>query len=298
MKKRILVPCDFSFTSKQAFSFALQVAQRIDAEIHVLKAIDFPFSYESAYASGHYFHEAELLKTLQDDARQSFDAMTKEVGRSGAIHFSALQGPVTNIIQTYIENEKIDMVIMGTNGATGIKEYFVGSNTEKVVRFSPVPVIAVRHAVNLSSLTDIVVPTDAEEVYPSFVKELKLLQAMSFATLHFLLVSTDYPLLNSNQMMNKLDAYTKKCGFENFTINLQREDGKEKGIVEFAKEINADMIAMATHGRRGIGHLFAGSLAEDIVNHVNCPVWTYSIRSEQAIEGTEIVAEKSKVSPR
>jgi hypothetical protein len=104
-------------------------------------------------------------------------------------------------------------------------------------------------------------------------------------------VSTDYRLLNSNQMMTKLETFIKKCGFENYTTNLQREDGKEQGVVEFAKEINADMIAMATHGRRGLGHLFMGSLAEDIVNHVNCPVWTYSIRSEEAAKGTEIVAD-------
>lgn len=277
--KKILVPCDFSFTAKQAYDFALEVAQRKNAEIHVLKAIDFPFSYESAYASGHYFHEKELLKQLEDDAKKSFEALAKSSGNSGKVHFSALQGPVTNVIQTYIENEGIDLVIMGTNGATGMKEYLVGSNTEKIVRYSPVPVIAIRQSIRLASITDIVVPTDANEVHQGFVTALKELQGMSFATLHLLLVSTDYRLLNSNQMMEKLDSWATKCGFENYTLNLQREDHKEEGIIEFAREISADMIAMATHGRRGLGHLFMGSLAEDVVNHVHCPVWTYSIRS-------------------
>lgn len=288
--KRILVPCDFSFTAKQAYAFALQVQQRTNAELHILKVIDFPFSYESSYASGHYVHDTKLIKELEDDGRRSFEALTKG-HEGGKLHFCALQGPVTNVIETYIENEGIDLVVMGTNGATGIKEYLVGSNTEKVVRFSRVPVIAVRQAVNLASITGILVPTDANEVYPGFVARLKQLQGMSFATLHFLLVSTDYRLLNSNLMMTKLETYIKKCGFENYTTNLQREDSKEQGIVEFAREINADMIAMATHGRRGLGHLFMGSLAEDIVNHVNCPVWTYSIRSEEATKSTDVVAD-------
>jgi len=290
--KKILVPCDFSSTSKQAYAFALQAAQRIDAELHIVKAIDLPFSYESAYAAGHYYNDTGLLKELQEDAHKSFEALTKNLGKNTRTHFSALQGPVTNVIQTYIENEAIDLVIMGTNGATGMKEYFIGSNTEKIVRFSPVPVIAVRESINLSSITDIVVPTDAGEVYPEFVTQLKRLQGMSFATLHFLLVSTDHRLLNSNQKMEKLESYTKKCGFENYTVNLQREDTMEQGIVEFAREINADMIAMATHGRRGIGHLFMGSLAEDIVNHVNYPVWTYSIRSNESIKGTGVATGK------
>lgn len=276
--KNILVPCDFTFTAKQAYNFALQVAQRTNAQVHVVKAIDFPFSYESAYASGHYFHEDQLLKSLQDDARKSFDELHKHSGNSANVHFAALQGPVTEIILTYIENEGIDLVVMGTNGATGMKEYFVGSNTEKIVRFSPVPVIAVRQPTNLSSINDIVVPTDAESIHNGFIAALKKLQGLSFATLHLLLVSTDHYLFNSNKLREKLDNFAQQAGLENYTLNLQCEDGKEKAIIEFAKEINADMIAMATHGRRGLSHLFMGSIAEDIVNHVYCPVWTYSIR--------------------
>lgn len=278
--KKILVPCDFSFTSTQAYSVALQFARRTNAEIHVLKAIDLPFSYESSYAAGHYSFDKTLLKSLEDDALRSFEDLEKNFGSADKLHFSTLQGPVTNVIRTYIENEEIDLVVMGTNGATGLKEYFVGSNTEKIVRFSPVPVIAVREAFNLSSVTDIVVPTDAGLVHSGFIAALKELQSIFAAELHLLLVSTEYKLFNSNQLMKQLDDFAVRAGLRNYTLNLQREDGKEQGIVEFTKEINASMIAMATHGRRGLNHLFAGSLAEDIVNHVNCPVWTYSIRND------------------
>lgn len=277
--KEILVPCDFSFTARQAYGFALQVAERTGAEVHVVKVIDFPFSYESAYAAGQHFRDEELVKQLQEDAAKSFQDLHKQYGKNNKVHFSAIQGSVTNVILTFIDNEGIDLVIMGTNGATGMKEYFVGSNTEKIVRFSPVPVIAVRQDTNLSSITDIVVPTDTKAINSVFIAELKKLQALSFATLHLLLVSTDHYLFESNKLREQLDNFAQLAKLENYTLNLQCEDGKEKAIVEFAKEINADMIAMATHGRRGLSHLFIGSLAEDIVNHVNCPVWTYSIRN-------------------
>jgi nucleotide-binding universal stress UspA family protein len=278
--KKILVPCDFSFTSSQAYTVALQISKRTGAEVYVLKAIDLPFSYESSYAAGHYSFDKSLLKTLEADAFKSFEDLKKTSGSVEKLHFSALQGPVTDIIRTYIDNEGIDLVVMGTNGATGLKEYLVGSNTEKIVRFSPVPVIAVRQAFELSSVTDIAVPTDAGIVYPGFISGLKELQALLMAKLHLLLVSTDHKLLNSNEMMRRLKDFAGRAGLENYTLNLQREDRKELGIIEFAKEINADMIAMATHGRTGLSHLFTGSLAEDIVNHVNCPVWTCSTRNE------------------
>lgn len=280
--KKILVPCDFSFTSTQAYSVALQFARRSNAEVHVVKAIDLPFSYESSYAAGHYAYDKTLLKTLEDDAHQSFENLKKKSGSVDRLQFSALQGPVTNVIRTYIENENIDFVVMGTNGATGFKEYFVGSDTEKIVRFSPVPVLAVRQAFDLSSITDIAVPTDARLVHPGFIRALQDLQSLFAAELHLLFVSTEYKLFNSNQLMKQLDDFAVRAQLKNYTLNLQREDGKEQGIVEFAKEINAGMIAMATHGRQGLNHLFAGSLAEDIVNHVNCPVWTYSIRNDKS----------------
>lgn len=280
--KKILVPCDFSFTSKQAYSVALQFARRSNAELHVLKAIDLPFSYESAYAAGHYAFDKTILKTLEDDAVKSFNDMKQKLGVVDKLHFSALQGSVTNVIRTYIENEDIDLVVMGTNGATGLKEYFVGSNTEKIVRFASVPVISVRQAFDLATITDIVVPTDAGPVHAGFVTALQELQAIFAAELHLLFVSTEHRLYNSNQLMEQLDDFAVRARLKNYTLNLQREEGKERGIIEFAKEINAGMIAMATHGRQGLTHLFTGSLAEDIVNHVNCPVWTYSIREEKS----------------
>ncbi|HZY79628.1 MAG TPA: universal stress protein, partial [Cyclobacteriaceae bacterium] len=254
--KKILVPSDFSFTSTQAYLVALQLARRTNAEVHVLKAIDLPFSYESSYAAGHYSADKGLLRVLEDDARKSFEELKKKSGSIDNLHFSTLQGAVTDVIRTYIENEEIDLVVMGTNGATGFREYLVGSNTEKIVRFSPVPVLAIRQAVELSTITDIVVPTDADIVHPGFISALRELQSLLVAELHLLLVSTDHRLLNSNQLMKKLDDFAVRAGLQNYTLNLQREDGKKQGIIEFTREINADMIAMATHGRQGLTHLF------------------------------------------
>src|SRR5690349_24227314 len=117
--KKILVPCDFSFTSTQAYLVALQLARRTNAEVHVLKAIDLPFSYEGSYAAGHYSADKSLLRVLEDDARKSFEELKKKSGSMDKLHFSTLQGAVTDVIRTYIENEEIDLVVMGTNGATG-----------------------------------------------------------------------------------------------------------------------------------------------------------------------------------
>ena len=65
--------------------------------------------------------------------------------------------------------------------------------------------------------------------------------------------------------------------FSNFTINIYNDDTVEKGILNFSKIIDADLIGISTHGRQGIAHFFNGSISEDLVNHAKRPVITFKI---------------------
>jgi len=62
----------------------------------------------------------------------------------------------------------------------------------------------------------------------------------------------------------------------NFAVYSRNALDIKDGIIDFAREINADMIAMATHGNRGLNHLYAQSIAADVVNHANFLLWTCS----------------------
>jgi nucleotide-binding universal stress UspA family protein len=61
---------------------------------------------------------------------------------------------------------------------------------------------------------------------------------------------------------------------KDYTLNVVNDTYEESGIIEFTHMIKADMIALGTHGRTGISHTLSGSVAEDVANHVDCPVWT------------------------
>jgi nucleotide-binding universal stress UspA family protein len=75
-----------------------------------------------------------------------------------------------------------------------------------------------------------------------------------------------------------LKEYARHFKFTNFTLNLRQDHYEPDGIISFAKEIKADVLAMATHGRKGLSHFISGSITEDVVNHVTCPIWTYSLK--------------------
>ena len=72
-----------------------------------------------------------------------------------------------------------------------------------------------------------------------------------------------------------MQNFARKLNLENYTMNVFSDRSEEEGILHFASGINADLIAMATHGRTGFAHVLVGSIAEDVVNHAGRPVLTY-----------------------
>jgi nucleotide-binding universal stress UspA family protein len=275
--KKILVPCDFSPTAQQAYTFALDLAKKVDAEVYVLRVIDVPFMYDAYSFNPPLWLNKELWKKLEDDSRESFNKMKAAHSRQHDITFRIVEGAVTLTILDFIDKEKIDLVVMGTHGASGFDEIMLGSNTEKVVRFSKVPVIAIRRAVNISSIKDIVFPTDLALDQQAFINKVKELQELFGATLHILSVNTPHNMRRGKVTRVKIEEFAKYYGIRNYTSNIRSEFTEESGIIDFTAEIKGDMIAMATHGRRGLAHFFSGSIAENTVNHIACPVWTLTL---------------------
>jgi hypothetical protein len=78
--------------------------------------------------------------------------------------------------------------------------------------------------------------------------------------------------------MDMMEEFARHYALSNYTLNTRNDFSEQDGIINFAHEIKADMITMGTHGRRGLAHLFMGSVTEDVVNHVDCPIWTYVIK--------------------
>lgn len=274
--KNLLVPCDFSDESRQAFQFALQLAAKTNSTVSVLKAVDLPVMYESALGAAPYYFDPTLIKELKDEAVAQFEKMKSRYPSLVHVDFHVLEGAVTPTIRQFIKDHSIDLVVMGTLGTSGLKEYLIGSNTEKIVRFSPVPVFAIRKAPQIQSIRNIVFPTTMELDQTALVSEIKSLQRFFQAKLHLLIVNTPYNLKRTTDETKKMEAFAKHFQLENYTLNTRDDFREPNGIMGFASEIHADLIAMGTHGRRGLAHLFAGSIAEEVVNHTDCPIWTLS----------------------
>lgn len=291
--KKILVPCDFSEPATEAYKFALSIAQASGGEVYMMKAIDLPIMYESAFGVQPYIVDNRLLKELEDNANINFEKLKSRFPAGGVqVYFKTTYGPVALSIRQFITDKNIDLVVMGTHGSGGFKEYVIGSNTEKIVRSSPVPVFAIRKAPAVDAIKNIVFPTTLTYDHPELIEEVKYLQEFFGAALHVLLINTPMDFRTNKDVKFQLDEFAKHYKLSNYTLNMRNDAYEMDGIIDFTKEINADMIAMATHGRRGLLHLLTGSIAEDVVNHVDCPIWTCSLKELKRKPQKETVYEK------
>lgn len=276
--KKILVPCDFSKPAINAFRFALDVAAQSKGTIHLLNVIELPVLHDSVLMPVLNF-EQQLFDDLKKSAETRFKKITDKYQAEGVKVISqTVFGAVSMMIQDYITKESIDVVVMGSHGASGMRELFIGSNAEKVVRKSPVPVLVVKDYAK-GPIKRIVFPNTMEtENQEDLVMKVKSLQNFFKAHLHLVWINTPLNFTSDAVTGKRLEAFAKRFMLKDYTINVFNHRDEEKGILEFANSIKADMIAMGTHGRRGISHLLNGSLAEDVVNHTKGLVWTYSLQ--------------------
>jgi len=275
--KKILVPCDFSDPAVQAFKMAVEIANQSNGEVLLLNVVELPVMHESVLMPTLSFEEA-FIKDMRVHAEKNFAKMKDKWAKEGPKVSSFIEfGGTTPTIRDFVKDKKVDLILMGTHGASGVKEFFIGSNTEKIVRTAGVPVMSIKKQVKLSAVKNIVFPTTGDTTHEEIVTEVKLLQNFFKATLHVLYVNTPSSFKRDLEIKPQLKAFAKRFMLKDYTLNVWNDYSEEEGLKNFVIDTKADLIAMATHGRRGLNHLMSGSIAEDAVNHINCPIWTYKI---------------------
>ena len=275
--KKILVPCDFSEQAICAFRMAIDLSEQSKREVHLLHVVELPVMHDSMLMPTLAF-EATLLKELGDNAENQFSKIKAEYASDIPIVTKVVFGSTSMMILDYIKEAEIELVVMGTKGASGLRELVIGSNAEKIVRRAPCPVITVRKYSSPHAIKNIVFPNSLEQDQEDLVQHVKALQDFFKATLHIVWINTPGNFTSDNVTLVRLKDFAKRFMLKDYTLSVFNDTFEESGVISFAHAIKADMIAMGTHGRRGLNHVMSGSVAEDVVNHIDCPIWTYTIK--------------------
>lgn len=273
--KRILVPTDFSKHAEYALKVAAQIAKKNDGEIFLVHMLELPTSGNDALSTAHEIPELMLFKNAAINKLDSLmDAdYLDDVKISKIIQFEmAFDGIVKNA-----KAHNADLIIMGSHGASGFQEMFIGSNTEKVVRNSDIPVLVIkRDEVPFSAQKFVFASDFSDEAKKPFEKAFAFAKGFG-AHLHLVNINTPNNFKSTKVAQQIMAEFLAGVDTSNISTHIYNDVNVEKGILHFAKSIDADLIGMSTHGRKGLSHFFNGSISEDLVNHAKRPVITFKI---------------------
>ena len=278
----ILVPFDFSEKATNALEFATKLSKTY-SKLHItlIHVIEFPLNTSVGTLGGGIdplsdYQNQVYFRELLEQRKKELDQLKKKY-TSPKYHLDAVVtvGNVFREITTVITDKKPDLVVMGSSGTSGWEEFWIGSITEKIVRNAPCPVITIKGETDPSQLKKVVFASSFDELDVDLAARIKSMQQVFDAQFYFVSINTPGNFITSREAQLRLDKFIHRFRFEQVHTEIYNSLSEETGILEFADDIGADLIAMATHGRTGILHLLTGSIAEDVVNHSIRPVWTF-----------------------
>jgi nucleotide-binding universal stress UspA family protein len=140
---KILVPVDFSEHAAEALSQAREIAGRFNAELHVVTVVE-PWPPAASMTAELYPLYRDYVLQAHARATAQLNDLVATIAGSTPVQHATRAGHVQQEIVKYIEENGIDLVVLGTHGRTGLSHWFMGSVAEKVARFAPCAVLIAR----------------------------------------------------------------------------------------------------------------------------------------------------------
>ena len=276
--KRILVPTDFSTYAENALKAAAQIAKKNNSELYLLHMLELPNQMSDTITEGNSIPEVMFFI---EKAREMLESIKERPYLNGIVvnEVVLFENTFKGIIEFSKKND-IDLIIMGSRGLSGFEEILIGSNTEKVVRHSEIPVLVIKKDTSEFKADNIVFASDfSKEAKKPFRKLLKFSQIFD-STLNLVMICTPASFKTTLVAEKMIRDFAANFDLKKFTTHIYNDANVEKGILNFSNSINADLIAMCTHNRTALSHFFNGSISEDLVNHSNKPVIAFKVKNK------------------
>ncbi|MEK6481821.1 universal stress protein [Catalinimonas sp. 4WD22] len=274
--KSILVPTDFSECAEYASKMAIQLARKSGAILHFIHLIEVPVDW--LYSGTDLDKRYPDISNKVKKAKNALDGLVREAERQDVVVKTNIEyNQDYSIIITYTEQHAIDLIVMGSHGTSGIKELFIGSHTQKIVRLSQVPVLVIKHSINKLEIKQIVFAYDFESEAQSYFQKVIDFASLLGAKIHLLFVNTPLNFKESQSINQILAEYARLAPQVVSSTNVYDSFSFEKGLINFCHEKEGDMIVMLTHGRKGMFRLLNSSVTERVIDHVNVPVMSLNI---------------------
>jgi nucleotide-binding universal stress UspA family protein len=270
----ITVPTDFSAAATVAIEHAVDIAKRFKAEIHLVHVLE-DSAYTGIFApssKSEYKDKERAQLRLQDDAEK----LRKETG----LHIShqVVTGRIYEEIVRVAEEEKADLVVMGTHGTSGWAEFFVGSNAFKVVTQTDCPVLSIQQNATKTELKNIILPIDQTPGSRQKVKHAAAFAKQFGSTIHVATLLTDDDPEVRFDFKKKVRQITEYLDREEIAHTEAVLVGSNLATMtmNFAESKSGNLIIMMTEQEPNITGFLMGPFAQQVVNHSRIPVLSIS----------------------
>ncbi len=272
--KTIIVPVDFSQQSEYALEVAASLAKKHGARIIVLHMLELNYAMIS---SSEAYHPEQTVFLLKAAEKRLAEFLQKDYLKGIEVTPVIKHYKVFSEVNEVATKHGADLVVMGSHGTDGLEEIFIGSNAERVVRNSEIPVIVVKKHRPKFKIDTFVFACDLrEETLPAFKKAREFAKNLG-AELRVVYINTPGDHFLSHGDMDEQISKFLEMAKSRIQVEKYCDYSVERGVLNYSESIGADLIGIPTHGRKGISHFFMGSIGEDIANHSTIPVVTFKI---------------------
>lgn len=268
--KKILVPTDFSDGAFNALLHAIHIAKIFGAELDVVHAYSIPPTGTAVMV--------DLTDILRKNALEELELLKErteklDLAAGVSIHYDAEHGSVIDVVGRAVNERQTELVVMGTQGASGITEKWLGTNTAAAARNANVPLIAIPAESPFKPYDDILFATDFKVVKDKKAMEFVAVFAHAFdAHVRFLHVKKDGEKSESGTE----DAYKLQMksifGKPEPTFTFTIDSDIESGIKETLNKKPSDLLITVRHDYGFFENLFRSSVSQKIINSASIPI--------------------------
>ena len=270
MISKILIPTDFSEVANNALQYAIQLAKKTQAEIHILYVKNIPIM-DNSFPNNVY---QTYMIEVDEFTKKSFEDLTSKFFKNAEVKFKTHTafGFIQDEIQDFSEKNEIDLIVLGTTGASGIQEILIGSNAASVAANSAIPVLIIPPTSNFEEIIHLVYATDYNEPEFPAVSRLAYFANLYDADVSILHVKSDY----DNFFDAEHNFFSRNKNAPEFKkwkiIKLPKDGSIIESINTFITNNHSNMIVMAKHNRNFFDKLFHISLSKKMAYHTKIPL--------------------------
>jgi nucleotide-binding universal stress UspA family protein len=275
----ILVPTDFTDVGKVGTDFARKLAPLLGAKVHLLNRVHIhPFWHLLTEQEKEGYPESAFWEGI---TLREFEKLSSQFAQDKIeVHTAYGPGDIVPLVQNYIDEHQIDLLLMASHGSRGLNEWLFGSNAQKIIRHSACPALVVKEGNDNVKFQKIAFATDynviSEKAFWDVIKWAKLFDA-EVNVVHVNLFPDPGPHSLEFEKFNSWMADS-----EGVTIRLHEITDLtiEGGIKEFVEDIGADMMALTNYPDNTFKRLIMGSVSEALINHMDIPVMIFPAKEE------------------